>query len=458
MDFTTHHTVPNPPESTQQAEIREDMEGLHEPTVLPEGGADATLSSVPERLRPEDSRDAPAWESTRLATWTVPHIRREGHFSYFGPMSIDGFKRDVESFLSEYLPSRPENRRGDLVEMFAEGFPELTIEQQAALGEFFIECLDLYQLPSELSDRFWEGLPQAIELMSPDGDESMDGSDDSWIPGVGAVPWFNPTTIIGRDPARSEDPFYGPDTEGSAAPDEIRDWTTDLSCLHTAFFDIHDQMSDMIPDLVVGVSADPLHIRAERLLRESQHDLFAAGSFIELAAKPRKGPFFQSLVSAERSLATAREKIFRAETYLVTQEDTLLAGEDWKFLGHASRYERSRYRDHLRRLVASCRTERVRIFSIGSSSTELEPVTRSYDESEDKCPICYDDLPEEGEIAPPPAVTFTCCNKAFHVDCLLEWLFGKIRQGMHCPMCRKGLDLDFLGALMEQKVQELQCL
>ncbi|ETI19388.1 hypothetical protein G647_09221 [Cladophialophora carrionii CBS 160.54] len=410
------------------------MADSHESTVLPSGQADAMLSSVPERPNTHNSSDYPqALESARFSVWRIPYLTREGPL---GHTNIDGILRFVEAFVSEYLPSLPENQRGDSIEEFAYNLPtDLTIEDQATVG-----------------------LPRAIELLSSDedGPMPMEGLDDDAARRAGNFPWFAPSTIITRDPPSPVVPFYDPDIEGAAALNEIRIWVRELFSLNSLFFDIQAQMSSMVRDM--GASDDPLRLNAQRLLDEAVDDLIQVSlpSLFELSLD-KVQPRAESLADAERHVVTAKEKLFLAEAYLVTQEALLLASGD-EFKAHASRYERTRYRDHLRWLVSNLQTARLRGIFICSSSTELEPVTRSYDTSEDSCPVCREDLPEEGEIAHPPAVSFACCNKGFHVDCLLEWLFENFSEDMDCPMCRKELDLDFLGALMEQKVQELQCL
>jgi hypothetical protein len=445
--------------SPMQEVTWEQREYPYGPLMFPSRQADPMLFPLPESV---DSNVSPLTLGPP-ADEDYPEERivqrdLELHFSSYE--YTDDLQGLIESFVSGMLPPRPETQQQIAVELFTLHYiPEdLTIEEQGDLGQVFEQYLRLHRLPVELVDFFYESLPEPIDLMSPDEYEPipMEGLEDVVVERSSMFPWFDPTTIIVRNPARPLTPLHNPDIEGSAALREIHDLATDLSRIHSAFCDIHDQLSHMIVDM--GAPDDPLRVGAQRLLHENADDLdlVLLPDPDDISMDDDLHTLAEGLANVERIFGIIKEKVFLAETYLVTQETLLLASGD-KFKAYASRYERSRYRDFLRWLFANCKTARLRGVFIPTSQ-EPAPVSRAYDESEHRCPVCFEDLPEEGELTPPPAVSFTCCNKGFHVDCLLEWSFEKLDQGMPCPMCRKQFDLDFLGTLMEQKVRELQCL
>ena len=104
-------------------------------------------------------------------------------------------------------------------------------------------------------------------------------------------------------------------------------------------------------------------------------------------------------------------------------------------------------------VISHAGTPRLRGITLGHWAQQ-EPLARLA--TDDDCVVCHEELPEEGEVAIPAIVTYKCCNRAFHADCLLAWLFNKIPAStMTCPMCRAELDLEFLGEVMEMKTLEL---
>ena len=164
----------------------------------------------------------------------------------------------------------------------------------------------------------------------------------------------------------------------------------------------------------------------------------------------------QGLTNAEKNLVWVRDHLYGAESYLVFQERMMTEGGSGGLLLPATRFERAKYRYALKDVVANLQTERLRqVFAVPINPSEPQASPAQWpieDDQEEPCPICY-----EANGSP---VSTLCCKKFFHIDCLLEWVFGKISQQnlTTCPMCRTKLSQEFLGEMLEMKVRDMECL
>ena len=144
-----------------------------------------------------------------------------------------------------------------------------------------------------------------------------------------------------------------------------------------------------------------------------------------------------------------------AEQYLVNKEVHDMSTADLKFSATASRYERAKNRGDFNTVVADLKSAQLRrTFVLPRLETPVGYKGRPYNDSDhDDCAICSDGFQDQD----PPAVTHNCCNRPWHVHCLLTWLMSA--ENMTCPMCRSELDdAEFLSELLEMGVQQLDSL
>ena len=375
-------------------------------------------------------------------------------------LNVEDIKVLVKGFVSSVLILCPEAQRPRTLEIFAGFMPfGLTIDEQGDIGAVLVETLQELRLDHHLSDGFFLHLPQAAELVEDmEFDSGYEVEADEPLaydlPG-----WFRPVPFgINTSQPRSA-PVYGPEVPGYQILNEMDDWVQDLHILLDGLHRVIVQFDNMIVD-----QSDTFdwHARwnAQQCLVEVMQDLqmvlLPERADLSLADIPILRP---GLDNAERLLWKMLSPLFiNVERYLVLSENWLITTDDKKFLAYASRYERARCRYFLRYLISHLNTPRLRGIQI-PSYPQLEHIARPY-EGEESCVICYEELPEEGEIATPPIVTYNCCKKPYHADCLLGWLFSKLpKEVMTCPMCRTELTLDFLGGeVMESKLLAMQVL
>ncbi len=186
---------------------------------------------------------------------------------------------------------------------------------------------------------------------------------------------------------------------------------------------------------------------------------------------------FQKLQEKEQALESVREALHFAEMYLIKREKDKIQGSWTDFAAYASRYERARLRYNFQHVLSEIVTPHLR----GIVELNLRLITprfavANYEKLVSKspqknksalktqkgmrdndCQICHDDLAETDASR---VITYQCCRRAFHVDCLLSWLLIDfhvfLRRG--CPHCREELDLGFLGQVLEVKVRALDVL
>ncbi|KAJ9614061.1 hypothetical protein H2200_002197 [Cladophialophora chaetospira] len=377
----------------------------------------------------------------------------------------DEIEAIVNDFATTLLPTYSEAEYQRVVEIFVSALPtHLSINQQADLANIFAAGLQRHELPAFLIDVFFDNLSEALELRTPSESGEfefepvpMDLEDVEVSPPL-LFPWFEYSTIIARDPPSTAILPELPDVATlSPAQVELYKWMLDLYNLKTAFMDIQAQLCLMVNDICA--SDGPLRTEAQQLLDESASDLdivLLPDDYIPTAPE-MECVVVSGLEKAGERLLGAMDKIFDAEKYLVKKETILLANGE-KLKVYASRYERSRYRDFVKWHIDGLILRGSRVSCFFPRTPVPEPNIRKYDETEPRCPICCVDLPEEGEICPPAAVSFKCCNKGFHTDCLLDSYFAKVGHGTPCPMCRTEFDLEFLGEMLEEKVRELNVL
>ncbi len=349
------------------------------------------------------------------------------------------------------------------VRIFASALPPwLSIVQQADLAERFAQRLSQSQLRQSLSEVFLDHLPAAAELRSPSvqsvGSEfevvPMD-LEDVVVPPPRVFLWLESSVINSRDPREVYPPFYGDDVPNSAVVNQLDDLTIDLCNLSNALRAYLEKIFLMFTDFSQSDGFNTSGI---------QDHLFAIANLLDTVLLPEIHDIAPSRVKTlaiglevgEGLLETVKDDLFKAEEYIVSQERRVLSEGD-KTKAYASRYERSRHRYFLRWLIANFQTARLREMTI-PSIVQPQPIVHAYDESETRCPICCEDLPEDGELCHPAVSSFACCSKGFHTDCLLSCIFDKLGKGTPCPMCRAPLGREYLGELLEQKVRELQVL
>jgi hypothetical protein len=387
------------------------------------------------------------------------------------------------------------------VQNFARNLPEyfaarslpsvLGVEMQADIGAFLHGVIRHNGLPAFLEDVFYDNLPEALEFQDPairashqatryaetnDGpaptdeaiqtDESGDASaeeddydddrsrsHDFYLPH-----WFQASLIAREDPKPPQTPFFGLEIPEAAALNQVRDLASDLVSLLETVFDFNFGLFRLSQALVIQNTLD--------LYEQSCDDLHGivlpdptkiTPDNIEILAG-RCEELYGGLLLVEAVLAQNMNQVFHLEEALIERENELLANASTGLGGIFSRYERCRLRHELKTTIANFRTERLRQVVKLASNTQV-PTTEARAHSVDEdCVICGEEFGEErGSI---PAVTYGCCQRAYHAECLLSWMFEKIdrNEEMTCPMCRSKLQLRYLGELLEMHMAELDCL
>jgi hypothetical protein len=373
-------------------------------------------------------------------------------------------KEMVRRFVFETVVDTPDEFRRVTVAVFSHTMPgELTLEVQSDLGDEFQNALAYQQLDPVLADDFWSFMPPAIEMMvgegQDDGELEIADLEDVVVPPRRIWEWFEPSMAVPCKPHLNETSEFS-QTSAGAQIRRIYEWGWDLMELQQAFSQAATKMRDMLLEIgpVAPVTEEAVQVAAEML--ENNTAALLTGQFLNpshVAAYPEQVDWYAlNYAGFEAKLGYVIDRTFFAERVLCQLEDALMPTNPLK--ASASRYERTRYRFKLLASFASLATMQLRETYSYIPTTDLPPpVFRAFDFSETKCSICLEELPEEGEIVEqPPVVSFNCCNKGFHTDCLLEWAFGKWNQDMPCPMCRTPLGLEVLGSMLEHKVRELR--
>ncbi len=159
------------------------------------------------------------------------------------------------------------------------------------------------------------------------------------------------------------------------------------------------------------------------------------------------------------------QRLFRAETYVYIQEvrllkddnkERLLLGGEDHFIACASEYVRSGCHKDLRKIIAGFLTPQMRQIVVPSTAQHCSLKSNNHPcDTEDPCAICYEDFAEDESL--PRTITYRCCKRPFHSECLLLWLQEKAldRERMTCPWCRTEVDTDdteYLRGLFLQRL------
>jgi hypothetical protein len=290
-----------------------------------------------------------------------------------------------------------------------------------------------------------------------DGDRNSDSNSNSGSEEeYGTLHWLTLSTIVLADPSSQESDLDEQESQGRLSS-SYRD-IIDLSHFMHALRDYNSQLYGMFTGTVAHDDFSPHH---HQPLRDNIHDFdrvwFPDLPDLEDDVALRGEVDVRIFADDETILSRIHERLFEAERRMIAREESLLRNGH-TLEAYGSRYERTRYRYRLKSRVAGFWNERYRdMFSI-PSSVQPAPIARPY-ETADPCAICYDALERtEGEVSCPPVVTYRCCNRPFHTDCLLGWLLPNVHGIMTCPWCRASVSFENLGEVLESRVRELQCL
>jgi hypothetical protein len=290
-----------------------------------------------------------------------------------------------------------------------------------------------------------------------DGDRNSDSNSNSGSEQeYGTLHWLTLSTIVLADPPSQEFDLDEQESQGRLSS-SYRD-IIDLSHFMHALRDYNSQLYGMFTGTVAHDDFYPHH---HQPLRDNIYDFDRVWfpDLPDLEDDVALGGEVDERIFAddETILSRIHERLFEAERRMIAREESLLRNGH-TLEAYGSRYERTRYRYRLKSRVAGFRNERYRDMFRIPSSVQPAPIARPY-ETADPCAICYDALERtEGEVSCPPVVTYHCCNRPFHTDCLLGWLLPNAHGLMTCPWCRASVSLENLGEVLESRVRELQCL
>ncbi|OAP57174.1 hypothetical protein AYL99_07912 [Fonsecaea erecta] len=315
-----------------------------------------------------------------------------------------------------------------------------------------------------LTPQMWQRLYQARPHLLAPFEPVVPPVEDGW--GVVMPLWFRP--VLPTDPTWGEAlNVSNVDTEGSRTLLEACHYAHDMLNLQLALNVVSERMVDIVFEFLVERPHDVPGHDALATLQRSRDDLRGM-YFVE---KYENGDDFSiencplirdRLEREEALLDQVRARHVDAERFLVAMEASFLGARD-RFFAAALRYERSKYRQFIKSAVNSLKTERLRQIDYTQNvlrSWEYAwepPVMPPFHQDHTICPICQEDLGgEDGEIVADPVVT-GCCQRPFHIDCILSWLLEKINNdaGMTCPMCRDRKGSDFLADVLEMKVMQM---
>ena len=361
------------------------------------------------------------------------------------------------------LTTGHESERLQIIESYARSLPQfLSVEEQATLGALFEAAVRREQLPRSLLDIFWDNLPDPVELQSPVEYEPVPEEEIiQAVPVYELPPYFDPSIIVHQSPQKQQTAVLGSGTP--AALIQIRNLAADLSALQDAFLNISGRLFFLTAGR--NVHENEYKIRGNSLLDNYNKleqfgylpdptEITLEGGALVCSDKPT---LRDEMIKLERLLSKVMENVFQSEKFLIAQVLSLTTRNNTKFIGICLRYEMARYRHALKHTIANLSTERLRQVCIPSTNLPDTVAARPC-RGDPLCPICCQK--DEGENPPLPAVTYTCCQRAFHVDCLLSWLLLKVSSNkrMSCPMCRAEMSLEYLGEVMTMKTVEMQCL
>ncbi|OAG40050.1 hypothetical protein AYO21_05731 [Fonsecaea monophora] len=280
-------------------------------------------------------------------------------------------------------------------------------------------------------------------------------------------PWFETAMYVERMwPQRQL--LESEAAQSSRALLEACDYAYDMLNLQVATNDVTERVSSIINEFVLEVPADDAGHNAIDLLNQSMEELKSMYFLQEQDTSDFSLEdvlvIRERLEREEGMLNQVRARTFQAERYLLDKEASMLAdGEN--FLAAALRYERCKYREFFRSAVATLKTERLKEVDyaadiLHSWDAGAEPlVVPAFDEDHMMCPICHEDLPENGEVAAGPVVT-RCCQRPFHTQCLLSWLLQQLHSedSMTCPLCRAEVNYASLANVLETEVRRMDIL
>ncbi|KAJ9609898.1 hypothetical protein H2200_006227 [Cladophialophora chaetospira] len=261
--------------------------------------------------------------------------------------------------------------------------------------------------------------------------EVADDDDDSaQVPCVNSTPpWLHCSMIVPHNTTSLSNPFCGPEVEGLEELNSLRAATLDLQNLRKALTDTTAALVYMFN----GMSTQTTSL-ARFLLEENEIDLTAivVPRVEDLISGHMDLKWFHEILAVGKYI-TSRTfgRLIDTEQFFVTREELYLAANE-TFKACASRYERSRYRCAFNGIVARLHDQHYAEQIKFPTSEQPTPVAKSW-KGDHVCAICHSP-PEEGNPQCPPIVT-SCCEKPFHGDCMLEWLFTTVRRGtgMTCP-------------------------
>ena len=372
------------------------------------------------------------------------------------------FERIIEDFISGELSWLPSHQHQRAVELFAESQPwDFTFYQQVALHDHFKSCHYNKQLPLDLADTFHHNLrtgwPEEDTPSAEDNDTSVQRgngstSTDNEDPPADILPfWLTETIFLGR-PSPIPLLYFqttAQDDTGSTKLTALHDRRSDAFHMLKGLKTFHIKIKQWVLDINTENGASPLRMEVLALLDQNSTDLRCVR--LPQEATLRAEDWFEywiQLGQAENFLYRVKESCFMAEAYLATYEAQLTETPS----GRGMRITYWSHRDALAGVIASLRTEWLRIFFLPSWMKRR--LFHRQHNGDDLCSICHDDLPKKGDTATLLAVTYQCCSRPFHTHCLLRWLLDQPPQ-VNCPMCRSLVELKFLRELMEMELRRM---
>ncbi len=270
--------------------------------------------------------------------------------------------------------------------------------------------------------------------------------------------WFEPRLLSEREPVEAK-PFYSSDIEGYEQLNTVRSYERELFFLKFLLDEAVDRYFGMICDTQApGTSGDEIKeqvLRDFQLIAEKSNEIHFFE--IEPLTLERIPELVNDLAEQQASLREIRQGIYTAEQYLIAREATILSS-DHKFGAYASRFERAKVRKALQRLLEwskspemdiDCSQDVLKRFDANLPSLPVQE-----NAEHDTCCVCHEDMSEDD---PRLVVNYQCCKQSHHSDCLLEWMFRHTDK-FTCPTCRKELDKEFFGEVLEIETRKIDVL
>jgi hypothetical protein len=281
----------------------------------------------------------------------------------------------------------------------------------------------------------------------------------------GLPKWFGPRRGLIPPPCWLRGPHH---SEGHAEGLAISNEIFGLTSIQTGLKYVNARLIAIIH--VEGPSGSPEKKEAMALLRQNHLDLASLTPGCgEDAIQPENVmqiDHVEIIHRMESTLNQARQRLARAEQYLMTLEQQWLTTDN-TFKARACQFERAKWQYTFKQVIALLKSDRLKQIDyttdvLGSCFPVADPPpiperTRAPG-AENSCPICQEDfpVPDEGQIVAAPIVT-ACCRQPFDFDCLWPCVVRKIdtNQTAACPLCRTAIHLDFLGEMLDVLIKDL---